>query len=95
MTVETKVGLFVVTAFIVLTGIIFGVHATRTVGGQVRFKTYLRDAGGLDADTSVLFGGIRVGQITTVRPGRGPPTRSAGVSGSPSMPQRSMSGTTC
>jgi phospholipid/cholesterol/gamma-HCH transport system substrate-binding protein len=75
VTVETKVGFFVATAFVVLAGIIYGVHATRTVRGQVRFKTYLRDAGGLDADTSVLFGGIRVGQITSVRPDTEDPTR--------------------
>jgi hypothetical protein len=53
----------------------YGMHATRTVRGQVRFKTYLRDAGGLDADTSVLFGGIKVGRITAVRPDTDDPTR--------------------
>ena len=45
-----------------------------TVRGQVRFKTYLRDAGGLDADTSVLFGGIKVGQVTRVGPDTDDPT---------------------
>ena len=75
MTTETKVGAFVVAALVLLAATIYGVHATRTVRGQVRFKTYLRDAGGLDADTSVLFGGITVGQITTVRPDTDDPTR--------------------
>jgi phospholipid/cholesterol/gamma-HCH transport system substrate-binding protein len=75
VTTETKVGAFVVAALMLLAAIIYGVHATRTVRGQVRFKTYLRDAGGLDADTSVLFGGIKVGQVTTVRPDTEDPTR--------------------
>ena len=75
MTTETKVGVFVITAVVLLAAIVCGVHTTRTVRGQVRFKTYLRDAGGLDADTSVLFGGIKVGRITTVRPDTDDPTR--------------------
>jgi phospholipid/cholesterol/gamma-HCH transport system substrate-binding protein len=75
VTTETKVGTFVVAAVMLLAGIVYGVHATHTVRGQVLFKTYLRDAGGLDADTSVLFGGIKVGQITTVRPDTEDPTR--------------------
>jgi len=75
VTTETKVGAFVVAALVLLAATIYGVHATRTVRGQVRFKTYLRDAGGLDADTGVLFGGIRVGQVTAVRPDTDNPTR--------------------
>jgi phospholipid/cholesterol/gamma-HCH transport system substrate-binding protein len=75
VTTETKVGAFVVAALVLLAATIYGVHATRTVRGQVRFKTYLRDAGGLDTDTSVLFGGIKVGQVTTVRPDTDDPTR--------------------
>jgi phospholipid/cholesterol/gamma-HCH transport system substrate-binding protein len=75
VTTETKVGAFVVAALVLLAATIYGVHATRTVRGQVRFKTYLRDAGGLDADTSVLFGGIKVGQVTRVRPDTDDPTR--------------------
>jgi len=75
VTTETKVGLFVVTAVVLLAATIYGVRSTRTVHGQVRFKTYLRDAGGLDVDTSVLFGGIKVGQITAVRPDTDDPTR--------------------
>src|SRR4029079_3640803 len=75
VTTETKVGLFVVAALVLLAATIYAVHTTRTVRGQVRFKTFLRDAGGLDADTSVLFGGIKVGQVTTVRPDTEDPTR--------------------
>jgi phospholipid/cholesterol/gamma-HCH transport system substrate-binding protein len=75
VTTETKVGVFVITALVLLAATIYGVHTTRTVRGQVRFKTYLRDAGGLDTDTSVLFGGIKVGRIATVRPDTDDPTR--------------------
>jgi phospholipid/cholesterol/gamma-HCH transport system substrate-binding protein len=75
VTTETKVGVFVMTAVVLLAALIYGVRSTRTVRGQVQFKTYLRDAGGLDVDTSVLFGGIRVGQITAVRPDTDDPTR--------------------
>jgi phospholipid/cholesterol/gamma-HCH transport system substrate-binding protein len=75
VTTETKVGVFVITAVALLAALIYGVRSTRTVRGQVQFKTYLRDAGGLDVDTSVLFGGIRVGQITAVRPDTDDPTR--------------------
>jgi phospholipid/cholesterol/gamma-HCH transport system substrate-binding protein len=75
VTTETKVGVFVLAALVLLAATIYGVHSTRTVRGQVRFKTFLRDAGGLDADTSVLFGGIKVGQVTTVRPDTEDPTR--------------------
>jgi phospholipid/cholesterol/gamma-HCH transport system substrate-binding protein len=77
VTTETKVGIFVVSATLLLAAAVYGVHATRTVRGQVRFKTYLRDAGGLDADTSVLFGGIKVGRITSVAPDTEDPTRIA------------------
>jgi len=75
VTTETKVGVFVVSAILLLIAAVYGVHATRTVRGQVRFKTYLRDAGGLDADTSVLFGGIKVGRITSVASDTADPTR--------------------
>jgi ABC-type transporter Mla subunit MlaD len=75
VTTETKVGVFVVTALGLLTVTIYGVHTTQSVRGQVPFKTYLRDAGGLDTDTSVLFGGIKVGRITTVHPDTDDPTR--------------------
>jgi len=75
VTTETKVGVFVVTSLMLLAATIYGVHSSRTVRGQVRFKTYLRDAGGLDADTSVLFGGIKVGRVTTVGPDTEDPTR--------------------
>jgi len=72
---ETKVGVFVVVTLGLLAVTLYGMHSVRTVRGQIQFKTYLRDAGGLDVDTNVLFGGIKVGQVTAVRPDPGDPTR--------------------
>src|SRR5262249_28124136 len=41
----------------------------------IRYRTYLRYAGGLEPGTDVLFGGIRVGKVTTVQPDATDPTR--------------------
>ncbi|RPJ52467.1 MAG: MCE family protein, partial [Acidobacteria bacterium] len=43
--------------------------------GQVPYKTYLRYAGGLAPGALVLFGGIKVGQVTAVRPSSADPTQ--------------------
>ena len=51
------------------------VHTTQTVRGQVPYKTHLHYAGGLDPGAAVLFGGIKVGQVTAVRPWSEDPTR--------------------
>jgi len=72
---EAKVGVFVTAAVVILAVTIYFVRTTQAVRGQVTFKTYFRDAGGLDADTSVLFGGIKVGRIAAVRPWANDPTR--------------------
>src|SRR5262249_52994848 len=42
---------------------------------QVVFKTYFRYAGGLAPGASVLFGGIKVGQVDDVRSSAADPTR--------------------
>jgi ABC-type transporter Mla subunit MlaD len=39
------------------------------------YTTYFRYAGGIGAGTPVLFGGIRVGQVTAVRPAPADPTQ--------------------
>src|SRR5262245_40025120 len=44
-------------------------------GGAVPYRTYLRYAGGLEPGASVLFGGIRAGKVTKVRPWSSDPTR--------------------
>lgn len=75
MNAEAKVGVFVVAAIVLLAITVYFVRTTQTVRGQVGFRTYFRDAGGLAADAGVLFGGIKVGRITTVHPSADDPTR--------------------
>jgi phospholipid/cholesterol/gamma-HCH transport system substrate-binding protein len=41
----------------------------------VQYRTYLRYAGGLEPGASVLFGGISVGEVKTVRPWTSDPTK--------------------
>jgi ABC-type transporter Mla subunit MlaD len=74
MSTEAKVGAFVITSIVVLGLSIYLVTHTRTVKGQIPFKTYLRYAGGLAPGASVFFGGIKVGEIDDVRPSAGDPT---------------------
>ena len=75
MNTEAKVGAFVVAAAALLATTLYFVRTTQTVRGQVPFNTYFHDAGGLTPDASVLFGGIKVGQITSVHPAAEDPTR--------------------
>ena len=75
MSTEAKVGVFVIASLLVLGSAIYFVRTTQTVRGQVPYKTYLRYAGGLAPGASVLFGGIKVGQVTAVRPASEDPTR--------------------
>jgi phospholipid/cholesterol/gamma-HCH transport system substrate-binding protein len=75
MSTEAKVGVFVIASLVVLGAAIYFVRTTQTVRGQVPYRTYLRYAGGLAPGASVLFGGIKVGQVTEVRPASEDPTR--------------------
>jgi phospholipid/cholesterol/gamma-HCH transport system substrate-binding protein len=68
MNTEAKVGVFVMASVVLMAVTIYFVRAAQTVRGQVEFRTYFQDAGGLEPDAGVLFGGIRVGRITTVHP---------------------------
>ena len=74
MTTEAKVGLFVIASAFVLASATYFVQSTQTVRGQVTYNTHLRNAGGLAPGAGVLFGGIKVGQVTTVRPWSEDPT---------------------
>jgi phospholipid/cholesterol/gamma-HCH transport system substrate-binding protein len=71
---EAKVGLFLIAGVAVLATAVYFVHTTQSVRGQVTHRTYLRYAGGLSPGATVLFGGIKVGQITAVRPYSQDPT---------------------
>ncbi len=75
MSTEAKVGAFVAISLLVLGAGLYYVRTTRTVRGQVPYKTYFRYAGGLAPGAQVLFGGIKVGQISTVGPSPQDPTR--------------------
>jgi len=74
VTTEAKVGAFVLACLAVLTfTIIYLFNESHGKGAQ--YRTYLRYAGGLDAGSDVLFGGIEAGKITVVRPSAADPTR--------------------
>jgi len=75
MSTEAKVGAFVLLSLLVLGATIYFVHTTHNLKGQVAFKTYFRYAGGLAPGAPALFGGIKVGQVTAVRPSTEDPTR--------------------
>ena len=75
MTTEAKVGAFVIASLLVLGSATYFVRTTQTVRGQVPYTTHLRNAGGLAPGAAVLFGGIKVGQVTAVRPWSEDPTR--------------------
>lgn len=75
MTTEAKVGAFVIGSMLVLGSATYFVRTAQTVRGQVYYNTHLRNAGGLAPGAVVLFGGIKVGQVTAVRPWSEDPTR--------------------
>jgi virulence factor Mce-like protein len=75
MTTEAKVGAFVIASVMALGSATYFVHDTQTARAQVAYKARLRYAGGITSGASVLFGGIKVGQVTAVGPWSEDPTR--------------------
>jgi phospholipid/cholesterol/gamma-HCH transport system substrate-binding protein len=75
MSLEAKVGVFVIVSLLVLGATVYFVRTTQNVRGQVVYTTYLRNAGGIADGTPVLFAGIRVGQVASVGPSHDDPTR--------------------
>jgi phospholipid/cholesterol/gamma-HCH transport system substrate-binding protein len=73
--IEAKVGAFVVICAVLLTATVYYVSYVRFKGARVPFRTYLRDAVGIEPGTQVLFGGITVGKVTSVKPDEADPTR--------------------
>src|ERR1043166_1410620 len=65
---EAKVGAFVIASVLVLGSATYYVRTTQTVRGQVTYTAHFRNAGGLAPGAAVLFGGIKVGQVSAVRP---------------------------
>ena len=75
MKTEAKVGLFVLVCAANLLIVVYRVSTVQIKGARVSYKTYLRNAGGLDPGADVLFGGITVGAVTAVHPDPQDPTR--------------------
>ena len=73
--IEAKVGAFVLVCAAVLCGTVYYVTTAKFKGAHVPFKTYLRNAPGMEPGTPVLFGGISVGKVSAVRPDQADPTR--------------------
>jgi phospholipid/cholesterol/gamma-HCH transport system substrate-binding protein len=73
--IEAKVGAFVLVCAAVLCVTIYYVSNAKFNGAHVPFRTYLRNASGMEPGTPVLFGGITVGQVSSVRPDKADPTR--------------------
>jgi phospholipid/cholesterol/gamma-HCH transport system substrate-binding protein len=74
MSTEAKVGAFVLVSVVVLGLTVYFVQTTQAVRGDTSFKTYFRYAGGLSPGAFVLFGGIRVGEVSDVKPSHEDPT---------------------
>ena len=62
---EAKVRAFVVLCALILSATVYYVSYVRFKGARVRFRTYLKDAEGIEPGTQVLFGGITVGKVTS------------------------------
>lgn len=75
MTTEAKVGAFVIGCFAILAFTVIYLVNAQFSGDTVPYRTYLRYAGGLEPGAEVLFGGINVGKVTSVRPSTSDPTK--------------------
>jgi len=75
VTTEAKVGAFVLGCFAILAFTITYLVNAQFSGNTVPYRTYLRYAGGLEPGADVLFGGITVGKVTSVRPSTSDPTK--------------------
>jgi phospholipid/cholesterol/gamma-HCH transport system substrate-binding protein len=75
VTTEAKVGAFVLGCFSILAFTIVYLVNAEFSRDAVPYRTYLRYAGGLEPGASVLFGGINVGKVTTVKPWSADPTK--------------------
>ena len=75
MSLEAKVGSFVVICLTLLATTIYYVGNGHLGKHFTPYKTYLRYAGGVAPGTAVLFGGIEAGTVVSVSPSREDPTR--------------------
>lgn len=70
-----RVGAFVVVSVAVLAVTVYFVSKAEFRGKETPYRMYLRNAGGLEPGTTVLFGGISVGRVTKVQPDQADPAR--------------------
>ena len=75
MTIEAKVGSFVILCLLLLGATVYYVGNEHWGRHSTPYRTYLRYAGGVAPGTHVLFGGIDAGKVTSVKPWRADPTR--------------------
>ena len=75
MNTEAKVGTFVIVCLLLLCVTAYYVGNEQWGRHLTPYKTYLRYAGGVGPGTQVLFGGIEVGRVDTVRAWDRDPTR--------------------
>jgi phospholipid/cholesterol/gamma-HCH transport system substrate-binding protein len=75
MSVEAKVGTFVIACLVLLGLTVYYVGNNQWGEHTTPYKTYLRYAGGVAPGTGVLFGGIEAGRVTAARPWSEDPTR--------------------
>jgi len=72
---DAKVGFFVIACLVLLGLTVYYVGGEQWGRHLTPYKTYLQYAGGVGPGTEVLFGGIEVGRVTTVRAWSEDPTR--------------------
>ena len=75
MSKELKVGAFVLASMLMFLGAFVYVANVQLRGVRIPYKTYFKDAGGLDTGSPVRFGGMKAGAITDIRPWREDPTK--------------------
>jgi phospholipid/cholesterol/gamma-HCH transport system substrate-binding protein len=75
VSVEAKVGTFVMVCLLLLGMTVYYVGNNQWGSHVTPYKTYLRYAGGVAPGTGVLFGGIEAGRVTAVQPSSEDPTR--------------------
>ena len=75
MNTEVKVGCFLIVCLLLLGVTVYYVGNEQWGRHVTPYKTYLRYAGGIGAGSEVLFGGIAVGRVKTVRAWDKDPTR--------------------
>lgn len=75
MNTEAKVGTFVIVCLVLLGVTVYSVGNEQWGRHLTPYRTYLRYAGGVGSGSEVLFGGITVGRVTTVRAWNQDPTR--------------------